>query len=124
MLDTEIKRLRTISSLQIDAKLQPMRVRGDERRLTQVFRSLMDNAARHTKSTIMVGMEQRSGEVVVSVDNDGEIISPKDRSRVFERFARLDASRSADGGGSGLGPGERAFDVTDTVLFAWATALT
>jgi signal transduction histidine kinase len=84
----------------------------------------MDNAARHTKSTIMVGMEQRSGEVVVSVDNDGEIISPKDRSRVFERFARLDASRSADGGGSGLGPGERAFDVTDTVLFAWATALT
>ena len=124
MLDTEIKRLRTISSLQIDAKLQPMRVRGDERRLTQVFRSLMDNAARHTKSTIMVGMEQRSGEVVVPVDNDGEIISPKDRSRVFERFARLDASRSADGGGSGLGPGERAFDVTDTVLFAWATALT
>jgi signal transduction histidine kinase len=124
VLDTEIKRLRTISSLQIDAKLQPMRVRGDERRLTQVFRSLMDNAARHTKSTIMVGMEQRSGEVVVSVDNDGEIISPKDRSRVFERFARLDASRSADGGGSGLGPGERAFDVTDTVLFAWATALT
>jgi signal transduction histidine kinase len=92
-----------MSSLQIDAELQPMRVRGDERRLTQVFRNLMDNAARHAKSTIMDGMEQRSGEVGVSVDNDGEMISPKDRSRVFERFARLDASRSADGGGSGLG---------------------
>lgn len=48
-------------------------------------------------------MERRPGEVVVSVDNDGEIISSEDRNRVFERFARLDASRSTDGGGSGLG---------------------
>jgi signal transduction histidine kinase len=37
------------------------------------------------------------------VDNDGEIISLQDRNRVFERFARLDSSRSSDGGGSGLG---------------------
>jgi signal transduction histidine kinase len=103
VLDAEIKRLRRVSSLQINAELQPTRVRGDERRLMQVFRNLMDNAARHAKSTIMVGMERRPGEVVVWVDNDGEIISPKDRNRVFERFARLDASRSSDGGGSGLG---------------------
>lgn len=103
VLDAEIKRLRTVSSLQINAELEPTRVRGDERRLMQVFRNLMDNAARHAKSTIMVGMERRPGEVVVSVDNDGEIISPEDRNRVFERFARLDASRSSDGGGSGLG---------------------
>jgi signal transduction histidine kinase len=89
--------------LQINAELEPTRVRGDERRLMQVFRNLMDNAARHAKSTIMVGMERRPGEVVVWIDNDGEIISPKDRNRVFERFARLDASRSSDGGGSGLG---------------------
>jgi signal transduction histidine kinase len=80
-----------------------MRVRGDERRLLQVFRNVLDNAARYAKSAIIVGMERRPGEVVVSVDNDGEIISPEDRSRVFERFARLDASRSSDGGGSGLG---------------------
>lgn len=103
VLDAEIKRLRTVSSLQINAELQPTRVRGDERRLMQVFRNLMDNAARHAKSTIMVGMERRPGELVVSVDNDGEIIGPEDRNRVFERFARLDASRSSDGGGSGLG---------------------
>ena len=103
VLDSEIKRLRTVSGLQVGAGLQPVRVRGDERRLAQVFRNLLDNAARHAKSTIIVGMARRRGEVVVSVDNDGEIISPEDRDRVFERFARLDASRSADGGGSGLG---------------------
>ena len=103
VLVSEITRLRTVSSLQINAELQPMRVRGDERRLLQVFRNVLDNAARYAKSAIIVGMERRPGEVVVSVDNDGEIISPQDRSRVFERFARLDASRSSDGGGSGLG---------------------
>jgi signal transduction histidine kinase len=103
VLDAEIKRLRTVSSLQITADLQPVRVRGDERRLAQVFRNLLDNAARHAKSSIIVDMERRPGEVVVSVDNDGESISLQDRDRVFERFARLDASRSSDGGGSGLG---------------------
>jgi signal transduction histidine kinase len=103
VLDSEIKRLRTVSSLQVTAELQPVRVRGDERRLAQVFRNLLDNAARHAKSRIVVGIEGRPSGVVVSVDNDGEIISPEDRDRVFERFARLDASRSTDGGGSGLG---------------------
>jgi heavy metal sensor kinase len=103
VLDSEIKRLRTVSSLEINSALQPVRVRGDERRLAQVFRNLLDNAARHAKSTIRIGMERRSGEVLVSVDNDGEIIGSEDRNRVFERFARLDASRSTDGGGSGLG---------------------
>jgi heavy metal sensor kinase len=103
VLDSEINRLRTVSSLQVTAELRPVRVRGDERRLAQVFRNLLDNAARHATSRIVVGMGRRAGEVVVSVDNDGEIISPEDRHRVFERFARLDASRSTDGGGSGLG---------------------
>ena len=103
VLDSEINRLRTVSTLEITSALQPVRLRGDERRLAQVFRNLLDNAARHAKSRIVVGMGRRAEEVVVSVDNDGEIISPEDRHRVFERFARLDASRSTDGGGSGLG---------------------
>jgi signal transduction histidine kinase len=103
VLDSEITRLRTVSRLQITAELEPARVRGDERRLTQVFRNLLDNAARYARSAIIVRLERRLDDVVVSVDNDGEIISASDRSRVFERFARLDSSRSSDGGGSGLG---------------------
>jgi signal transduction histidine kinase len=103
VLDSEITRLRTVSRLQITAELEPARVHGDERRLTQVFRNLLDNAARYARSAISVRLERRAGDVVVSVDNDGEIISLQDRNRVFERFARLDSSRSSDGGGSGLG---------------------
>ena len=68
-----------------------------------MFRNILDNAARHAESMINVRIQRHPGEVVVTVENDGEIISPQDRDRVFERFARLDASRSSDGGGSGLG---------------------
>ena len=67
VLDGEIKRLRTVSDLRVEAELQTMRVRGDGRRLTQVLRNLTDNAARHAKSTVMIGMERRVGEVVVTV---------------------------------------------------------
>jgi signal transduction histidine kinase len=103
VLTAEVRRLRKVSDHRITADLRPARVRGDERRLTQVFRNILDNAARHAESAIIIRMELRPDEVVASVDNDGEIISPQDRDRVFERFARLDASRSTDGGGSGLG---------------------
>jgi signal transduction histidine kinase len=40
---------------------------------------------------------------VLWVDNDGAAIPPADRKRRFERFVRLDDSRSRDEGGSGLG---------------------
>ena len=42
-------------------------------------------------------------EAVVTVVNDGDRIAPEDRERVFERFVRLDDSRTRDTGGSGLG---------------------
>jgi signal transduction histidine kinase len=64
VLDSEIKRLRTVYGLQVGAELQLSRVRGDERRLAQVFRNILDNAARHAKSTITIGLKRRSVEVV------------------------------------------------------------
>ena len=79
-------------------------VRGDEGRLTQVLRNLLDNALRHTDSgTISVTCSAANGRVVVEVADTGEGIPDSDLPYVFERFYRADAARARDTGGSGIG---------------------
>lgn len=103
LVDAEVRRLRTVTALEVDSAIVPVRVLGDEMRLAQVLRNLCDNATRHAATTVRVGMGRSADDVVVWVENDGDRVAEEDRERVFERFVRLDASRSADGGGSGLG---------------------
>ncbi|SDL23347.1 cell wall metabolism sensor histidine kinase WalK [Arthrobacter sp. ok362] len=103
VLDQEIRRLRSTSRNQISVKLVPARIRGDARRLTQVLRNVLDNADRHALSRIAVDLHTAGDRVIITVDNDGDPIPEADRERVFERFVRLDGSRSREGGGSGLG---------------------
>lgn len=103
VLDQEIRRLRPLSRQRIVVGLEPARVRGDADRLAQVFRNVLDNADRHAKSTLEVAMVFDHQSVRIRIDNDGLPIEEDQRERVFERFVRLDESRSRDGGGSGLG---------------------
>jgi signal transduction histidine kinase len=103
VIGSELQRLRDLGQVIIAADLIPARIRGDERRLTQVFRNLLDNAARHAHSTVAVQLRLSQGSVRVAVDNDGEAIPEGDRDRIFGRFVRLDDSRANDRGGSGLG---------------------
>ncbi len=78
-------------------------VLGDARQLDRLVRNLVDNAVRYAVDEVAVRIEVRPGEVVLSVDDDGPGIPEADRERVFERFTRLDESRSRDAGGIGLG---------------------
>ncbi|GAA1690023.1 hypothetical protein GCM10009745_39120 [Kribbella yunnanensis] len=78
-------------------------VAGDPAQLERLVRNLVDNAIRHTRTTVAVGIEQRDGDVVLRIDDDGAGIPEGDRERVFERFTRLDEARSRDAGGAGLG---------------------
>jgi signal transduction histidine kinase len=103
VLDQEIRRLRSTSPNQISVELVPARIRGDARRLTQVLRNVLDNADRHALSRIAVDLRTAGDRVIITVDNDGDPIPEADRERIFERFVRLDGSRSREGGGSGLG---------------------
>lgn len=81
----------------------PARVRGDDRLLGRVVRNLVDNAVRHAERTVVVGLGTDGGSAVLTVDDDGHGVPEADRSRVFERFVRLDEGRARDAGGSGLG---------------------
>ncbi|GAB3937941.1 hypothetical protein GCM10029976_051710 [Kribbella albertanoniae] len=78
-------------------------VAGDAAQLDRLVRNLVDNAIRHTRTTVAVGIEQDGGDVVLRIDDDGAGIPEPERERVFERFARLDEARSRDAGGAGLG---------------------
>jgi two-component system OmpR family sensor kinase len=86
--------------------VQPLVVTGDGDRLRQVLANLAGNAVAHTPAGTPVGITvaRTGGWAVVDVVDHGPGVPPEHRERVFERFARLDASRTRGrGGGAGLG---------------------
>jgi signal transduction histidine kinase len=71
--------------------------------MARVLRNLLDNAMRHATSTVEITVKRRKTSAVLSVADDGPGILSEDRTRVFDRFVRLDSDRSRDSGGNGLG---------------------
>jgi signal transduction histidine kinase len=71
----------------------------------RVLLNLLTNALRHTPSdgTVAVALAHANDEVLVSVEDTGEGITPETARRMFDRFWRGDSARSADGSGAGLG---------------------
>ncbi|MFI5854204.1 ATP-binding protein [Streptomyces parvulus] len=78
-------------------------VAGSRGQLGRVLANLLDNAQRHARSAVEVSVRRDGGQAVVGVADDGEGVPEADRERIFERFVRLDAARSRDDGGAGLG---------------------
>ena len=81
-------------------------VLGDEARLRQVVTNLVGNAVRHTPSgtPVRIGVGTVDGRGIIEVADQGPGLTPEQAARVFERFYRVDASRSRqEGGGAGLG---------------------
>lgn len=104
VVDADVRRLRTDTSVDVTAVVRAIRVRGDHATLARALRNLTDNAARHARSTVAVTMAQDDSMAWVDVEDDGRGIPVEDRVRVVERFTRLDEARSrGDAGGAGLG---------------------
>jgi two-component system, OmpR family, sensor histidine kinase SenX3 len=84
---------------------QGLKVYGDRALLTTAVRNLLDNAIRYAPQTsrVSVGVSRADALVRVAVVDQGPGIPQDQRERVFERFYRLDAARSRETGGSGLG---------------------
>lgn len=80
-------------------------VKADKQRITQVLTNLVDNAIKYGKDNgkIIVEIEEEKKHFHISVEDDGPGIPPEDLPRIFERFYRVDKSRSRDTGGTGLG---------------------
>ncbi|MFE6223516.1 sensor histidine kinase [Streptomyces sp. NPDC057854] len=76
---------------------------GHPGHLDRVLRNLLANACRHARSTVTVRVHRTDRHLVLSVQDDGPGIPPADRARVFERFTRLDPTRTRTTGGAGLG---------------------
>jgi len=70
--------------------------------LRRVFQNLIDNALRYGEEA-GVSLRQADGWAEVQIDDRGPGIPPELRERVFDPFFRVEASRSRDTGGSGLG---------------------
>jgi heavy metal sensor kinase len=84
---------------------QPLLVQGNRVRLKQVVVNLLDNAIKYTpeKGTIQLRMLAVNGHAVLEVQDNGIGIPPAALPHVFERFYRVDPTRSADSESSGLG---------------------
>ncbi len=79
---------------------------GDKQRIEQVLRNLIDNAVKYgdTKGTIKLALEHYpEGKMLIKVQDNGPGIEPSHLARLFERFYRVDKSRSRNRGGTGLG---------------------
>jgi len=90
-------------STNLPDKLPPVKI--DSHRISQVLSNLLENAVAHTAKgdSITLAARQQGNWLEVSVADTGEGIPPEDLPSIFERFYRVDKSRTRATGGSGLG---------------------
>ena len=85
--------------------LKPAIVRGDSAMLDQVIYNLADNAVKFTNNggKIIVNTASDKKHIYLAVTNTGKGIPEKDLEKVFDRFYKVDESRSTDTKSTGLG---------------------
>ena len=99
----EAARLRSRGEPAVSIQATPVRVHGDPDKLGRALRNVVDNAARHATSAVIIRLSATAGIAHIEIEDDGPGIAPADRERVFDRFVRLDESRARSSGGTGLG---------------------
>lgn len=92
-------------AIQIDVADNLPQIQADEIRLEQVLVNLVGNALQYTSAggRVVISARQEHERLVVSVQDNGAGIPEKDLPLIFDRFYRVDKSRSRAGGGSGIG---------------------
>ena len=91
--------------LRIDGAVRKVLVYADSQRISQVMSNLISNAIKHSsaESAVVVSFSSRRKSVIIRVTDFGTGIPAEHLNRIFERFYRVDKSRSRERGGTGLG---------------------
>ncbi|AEV33141.1 sensor histidine kinase [Owenweeksia hongkongensis] len=84
---------------------KPIKVYGDRQKVEQVLINLITNAIKYgnDKGKVEVRFYDMDKQILTEVSDDGVGIPQEDLARIFERFYRVDKSRSREAGGTGLG---------------------
>jgi signal transduction histidine kinase len=97
--------LHSSRAVTVDLAAEPVMVNGDEDHLRRVVLNLVQNALRYTPLEQAITVSVRlDGEIaVLTVKDEGEGVSAQHLAHLGERFYRVDAARSREEGGIGLG---------------------
>jgi two-component system phosphate regulon sensor histidine kinase PhoR len=93
-------------SIRVDESSEPLMVAANPNRIKQILINLVDNAVKYNNPGGNVNIQagrMQDGMVRITVQDNGVGIDREHQDRLFERFYRVDASRSREKGGTGLG---------------------
>jgi two-component system phosphate regulon sensor histidine kinase PhoR len=84
---------------------EEIKVFADPEKILRVFINLINNAIKYGKENgkVEIILKQENEKIIISVIDDGKGIPPEHLDRIFERFYRIEKSRSKEKGGAGLG---------------------
>ncbi|MGG5345589.1 sensor histidine kinase [Enterococcus sp. AZ020] len=103
--DFELEADKNNMTIQVNADPASIKMDGDTEKLVRVFNNLLSNALKYGKGgkNIVIDVEKVGTEAVIAVRNDGPPIPKKSLDQLFDRFYRVEESRSQETGGTGLG---------------------
>lgn len=103
--DFELEAKKKNIQIQVDTKEEQLIMDGDTEKLVRVFNNLITNALKYGSEAdkIVIEIEKAKNEAVVTVKNNGAAIPREALDQLFDRFYRVDGSRSQEISGTGLG---------------------
>ncbi|MDT2754009.1 HAMP domain-containing sensor histidine kinase [Enterococcus pseudoavium] len=103
--DFELEAKKKNIQIQVDSKESQLIMDGDTEKLVRVFNNLITNALKYgaEATKIVIEIEKSKNEAVVTVKNNGTSIPREALDQLFDRFYRVDGSRSQEISGTGLG---------------------